>query len=215
MGYIYKITNSVNNKCHIGKTENSIEKRFAEHKKDAFRERTENRPLYKAMRKYGVGSFSIEEIEEVQDSQLLCERECYWINYFNSFHYGYNATRGGDGKPYVDEEKVINALKEYPCYAEVARQLGYSVDSVRKIAHKHNIAFDPMLSSHFARINPQKPVEQWSKDGKYIQRFESTRQAERWCFENGYKKSTNGGHISECALGKRKTAYTFIWKFAE
>ena len=31
MGYIYKITNKINNKIYIGKTENSIQHRFQEH----------------------------------------------------------------------------------------------------------------------------------------------------------------------------------------
>ena len=37
MSYIYKITNSINDKIYIGKTEQSIEKRFKEHCIDALR----------------------------------------------------------------------------------------------------------------------------------------------------------------------------------
>lgn len=33
MGYIYKITNLINNKIYIGKTERTIQQRWAEHKK--------------------------------------------------------------------------------------------------------------------------------------------------------------------------------------
>ena len=63
MAYIYKIINDVNDKIYIGKTECSIEKRFKEHCKDAFKERNEKRPLYAAMKKYGIDHFHIEEIE--------------------------------------------------------------------------------------------------------------------------------------------------------
>lgn len=38
MAYIYKITNDINQKVYVGKTEFSIEKRFKEHCADAFRE---------------------------------------------------------------------------------------------------------------------------------------------------------------------------------
>ena len=55
--YIYKITNNINNKIYIGKTNLTIEKRFKEHCRDAFRERNEKRPLYAAMRKYGIQKF--------------------------------------------------------------------------------------------------------------------------------------------------------------
>ena len=36
MAYIYQITNDINNKIYVGKTEFSIEKRFKEHCSDAF-----------------------------------------------------------------------------------------------------------------------------------------------------------------------------------
>ena len=96
-GYIYKITNKNNNKVYIGKTLHSIEKRFKEHCQDAFREKKEKRPLYTAMRKYGIESFSIEIIEETS-IEKLSEKEIYWIEIYDSYHNGYNATRGGDGK---------------------------------------------------------------------------------------------------------------------
>ena len=46
MAYIYEIINDINDKKYIGKTEFSIEKRFKEHCRDAFKEGEEKRPLY-------------------------------------------------------------------------------------------------------------------------------------------------------------------------
>ena len=74
MAYIYKIVNDINDKVYIGKTENSIEKRFKEHCKDAFRNRNEKRPLYSAMRKYGIEKFHIELIEKTNIPE---EREIF------------------------------------------------------------------------------------------------------------------------------------------
>lgn len=95
MAYIYQIINDINNKIYIGKTEFSIDKRFKEHCSDAFKERNEKRPLYSAMRKYGIEHFHIELIEETDNPE---EREKYWIEQKQSFKNGYNATLGGDGK---------------------------------------------------------------------------------------------------------------------
>lgn len=77
MGYIYKITNDINQKSYIGKTEYSIEKRFKEHCSESEQERSWNRPLYRAMRKYGIEHFSISLIEETDNT---AEAEQYWIS---------------------------------------------------------------------------------------------------------------------------------------
>lgn len=39
MAFIYKIKNNINNKCYVGKTEESIEKRFSQHISESKRER--------------------------------------------------------------------------------------------------------------------------------------------------------------------------------
>ena len=60
MPYIYKITNDINNKVYIGKTLSTIDKRWKEHQRDSQKRRCEQRPLYSAIRKYGIEHFHIE-----------------------------------------------------------------------------------------------------------------------------------------------------------
>lgn len=65
MGYIYKITNKINHKMYIGKTNYADPyDRFKEHIRDSKKERCKNRPLYRAMNKYGLENFEFEVIEE-------------------------------------------------------------------------------------------------------------------------------------------------------
>ena len=108
-GIIYKITNNINNKVYIGKTLNSLEHRFNEHKRDSRKESCEKRPLYSAMKKYGVENFSISLIEEVP-IDVLSEREFYWIEQYSSYRNGYNATKGGDGKQLYDYEAIVEGF---------------------------------------------------------------------------------------------------------
>lgn len=58
MAFIYKITNDINQKIYIGMTERTIKERFKEHCQEYKRERAEKRPLYSAMKKYGIEHFS-------------------------------------------------------------------------------------------------------------------------------------------------------------
>ena len=110
MPYIYQIVNDINDKVYVGKTNFSLEKRFKEHCKDAFNRKYEKRPLYSAMRKYGVEHFHIELLEETDNPE---EREKYWIEQKHSYENGYNATKGGDGKSYLDYDLIVNLYKQY------------------------------------------------------------------------------------------------------
>lgn len=72
MTFIYKITNDINQKVYIGKTEKSIKERFKEHCRDYKYPRYEKRPLYAAMKKYGTEHFHVELVEETDNPE---ERE--------------------------------------------------------------------------------------------------------------------------------------------
>ena len=93
MPYIYKITNDINNKIYIGKTSTTVEQRWSEHKADFNCQSKQHRPLYSAMRKYGLEHFSISQIEEVDTDDIACEREIFWIEHYGSFKNGYNVSR--------------------------------------------------------------------------------------------------------------------------
>ena len=122
---IYKITNTINNKCYIGKSSN-IEERWKYHKKRYNDIKEYNKPLYRAFRKYGINNFLFEIIELINNDykKLSDEREKYWIKYYNSYgSTGYNGTEGGDGgitvtnprQTYgkITNEEVIYLRKRY------------------------------------------------------------------------------------------------------
>lgn len=132
MAYIYKITNDINNKIYIGKTLFSIEKRWKEHCSEYSQQRVENRPLYRAMNKYGIKHFYIEPIEECSNDAVN-EREKYWIEYYGSFKYGYNATKGGDGKPYCDYDLVFALWNEGLTITAISEKLNYDVSHCSEI----------------------------------------------------------------------------------
>lgn len=217
MSYIYEIVNDVNGKRYVGKTEFSIEKRFKEHCRDAFRERNERRPLYRAMKKYGVEHFHISLLEETDNPE---EREIYWIKEKDSYHNGYNATLGGDGKKYLNYQEVIDKYKELENCAEVSRVLGISRAYVADILKKNNIQV--VSSCEITKRKNFKRVGMFIKDNPpvFIKEFSSYYAAARYLKESGiisYQASIKSAksHISSVCRGKRKSAYGYYWKLLE
>lgn len=207
MPYIYKITNKINGKVYIGKTLNSIQKRWREHLNDSKRRRYEKRPLYSAINKYGEENFEIEQIEECS-YDILNERECYWIEYYGSFKNGYNATIGGDGKRYLDYELIYKTYLATKSIKETAELCNCNRDSVQKILDIYGITKEIRIQNGKNQIiKAGHPVAKIDKDtNKVIAIYETVAAAER---ENPKSK----GHISDVCKGKRKTAGGYKWKY--
>lgn len=143
---IYKIENLINGKCYIGQSK-YIEKRWINHKSDAFNSAQKDRyeyPLYRAIRKYGLENFSFEVIEECKIEELN-EREIYWIGYYHSLTNGYNQTLGGQSAPYSKLSlEEVTAIKN--------RLLNFqNGDSHKKIAEDYNVSTDTIQAINVGR----------------------------------------------------------------
>ena len=211
-GNIYKIINDINNKVYVGKTLHTIEKRFAQHIVDSKRIQNKNRPLYAAINKYGIEHFHIELIETV-DSTILNQQEKYWIEYYNSYHYGYNATYGGDGKILYDNnirQQMVQNYKNGLLITEIASKYNCDVSIV------HKAIVDAGL---FTRRNGYERLMigiAAYKDNELIKTFKSHKAAGEWLYQNGYTQTHNWDNIS-ATLGRarknpNRTAYGFKWK---
>lgn len=206
MAYIYRIWNDINGKDYIGKTLNTIESRWKEHCSDYKRSRCEKRPLYEAMNKYGIEHFHIEQIEECS-SDSLSEREIYWIEQYGSFVNGYNATRGGDGKFYVDVDIIYNLWREGNNIAQIHEITGYDKQTISIHLKNKDVSSDEIENRR--QEQQRKVVLQLDKNtNEIINIFPSIKAAARSINKNHY-------HISDVCNGKRKTAYGYKWKFQE
>lgn len=110
--FIYKITNLINNKIYIGQTIKSLEKRLQCHFYDS--KYKKNSHLLKAIAKYGIRNFIIDEIEKCNSTEHLNKREQYWIKKLNSQNrlIGYNITNGGCGtRGYIFTDDVKEKIR--------------------------------------------------------------------------------------------------------
>lgn len=212
MGYIYKIINDINDKVYIGKTEFNIKKRFKEHCQDSKRG-YENRPLYKAMNKYGIEHFSIEKIEECNN---LEEREKYWIKYYNSFENGYNATLGGDGKSYINYEIIIDLFLKGLNITEIANKTGHDKGHISQILKEKGNISQNDINIQSIKTQEKQVIMLDKRTKQEIQRFKSVAEASQYCINNNLSKDNIKGisaHISQCCNGIRKTAYQHCWLY--
>lgn len=203
MGCIYCITNLINSKKYIGKTTSNIEERFKQHCCDAFKERCEKRPLYDAMRKYGVENFKVQKLEVV-DNDKLSEREIYWIRELQTYgSNGYNATRGGDGSILYDHREIIDLYNLGYSPNNIASKMKCDASTVRKV-----------LKASGVKLNKCKKVDQYDMAGNYIQTFQSFDSAYQWLVNHGIIDCKTGhSAISLVCSGKRKSAYRYKWKY--
>lgn len=214
-GMIYLIENKINGKKYIGQTTLSVHKRWLNHCKDA--RMGNDRPLCRAIRKYGQNNFIVSTIEVV-DIQVLSDREKHWITFYDTYHGdGYNATLGGEGTLTVDRDKVIQLYEQYQNQNEVARQLNIHRDTVRDILNSCHIS---TLSSEEVNKNRGNRVSAYDyKTHEFVKSFDSQLQAGRWLAEQGKTKIAKLTHLSyvigRVAQGKdnRKQAYGYIWKY--
>ena len=90
-GHIYVITNLINGKQYVGQTSRNIDTRYYEHCYD----NRSTSAIHAAIVKYGVKNFKVEELEEV-DITEMDSKEQYWIAKLNTFKDGYNKNIGGN-----------------------------------------------------------------------------------------------------------------------
>jgi group I intron endonuclease len=201
---IYKLTNLINKKIYIGKT-NNLDRRLHEHQKSK-----NNQIIHKAIKKYNWNNFDIEILAEfeVVDNLELLALETAFIEYFKSLtsQWGYNVCLfSNDSSGIIRSEEFKEKIRKMNLGKRLSeehkRKIGLSVKGCK---HPHSLETIIKLS---------KPVKQIDKNtGKIIKIWSSATEACR---------SLDKGTSLICAVaGKKivggyipKHAYGFIWEY--
>lgn len=106
MFYIYKITNKINNKIYIGKTNNPYQRihshlHFARHgnTNEFYKNNGKYNYIHRSITKYGKDNFTFEIIDQNEDEDIIFALEIFYISKYQTqnIKYGYNMTKGGEG----------------------------------------------------------------------------------------------------------------------
>lgn len=199
MGYIYKITNNINKKVYIGKTEGDVALRWHQHiynmNNGVFYH------LYNAMRKYGIQNFSFDVLESDVLSQNINDREQFYISQYDSLNNGYNMTIGGDGVTKYSHEDIKNKFLELNNISQTALFFNCSENTVRRTLKEYGI-YNNFNNALFAK----KVVQYDLKKDEVLNIYNSLGEA---------AKAVNGTPqgISSACRKEVKQAYGYRWKF--
>lgn len=222
--YIYKYENKINGHSYIGQT-NNIDKRKREHRNASQNpnHKDYNLPIHRAITKYGEDNFIFSILEECS-SQVVNERERYWIAYYNSYSKGYNATIGGQDGGGYNGKKVLafdyqdNYVKSFDNAKQAAIELGLGYGVVQQVLHQQRKSCrgyqlkyeeDPReITVYNSRQGGTISILQFDKNNNFIKEWKSAAEA-------GRTLKLDNSSITKCLKGKIKSCGGFIWKYKE
>src|SRR5258708_1318781 len=123
-GYVYLITNTINGKVYVGQTTATLATRWRQHKWEG-KQQDASMLISRAIRKYGIEAFNIQEINKAYSQNELDALEIEAIRQYDSTNRnkGYNVLIGGRTLS-VEERKLKGAKRRgIPRSEEVRKKI--------------------------------------------------------------------------------------------
>jgi group I intron endonuclease len=194
---IYKITNILNGKIYIGYTTLSILIRFKTHVNKS--KSGSDFLLHKAIRKYGVENFTIEQICECKNFKGLKRMEIFFIKKFNSFYKynkGYNMTKGGDGNDMNDEIKKKIGMSNKISWNKKVED-GYLMPKEQREKISLNHARTKLSIEHKIKLSKSNKDRIWTKESILKLKHSQTGKRHSEETKNKMRLSQKGKHIGK------------------
>lgn len=184
--YVYQITNLINGKYYIGKhsTDDIDDNYFGS-----------GTLLRAAFKKYGKGNFEkyVLQFCDTEEDAYKLEGELVTTDQIND-PMCYNMTTGGLGAG--SGEGSHRYGKTHSDETKIKMGVGHKG---RRLSEKH--------IAEITSRNSKRVAQKDKLTGRIIRIFNSASEATRFLHKRGF------GSISNCATGKRKTAYGYKWEY--
>lgn len=178
-GYIYLLTDKRNGKQYVGKHVGTETNYFSG-----------GIIPNKIAKKYGKETFTKIILEDnILDENLLCIKEKYYIEKYNTFKNGYNLSEGGDGggswlikKTKKEKERISNIKREKNLGRKFSKETLEKMSLAKKgkpltEEHKKNISFSQSGENHpwFGRKHTEESKRKMSETRKGVKNPEHSK----------------------------------------
>ncbi|RAP50214.1 MAG: hypothetical protein BZ138_06895 [Methanosphaera sp. rholeuAM270] len=226
-GFIYLLTNKINEKKYVGQTSKTVEERWKRHVSEAHSYiinpdgKAYTAAMDQAIAKYGEENFTVSELECCL-IRVLDNREIYWIQQYDccvldNKGNGYNVSRGGAGyrKHILDEKRIVEDYLKGTSLVCLGEDHGVLADSIKSVLLKNRVPLrDKEELIEQQRLQYGQTVKQLDDDGNVLREFNSQAHAADWIVEQGLStassKSVRVNIKNSFFTGHR--AYGFHWK---
>lgn len=220
MGFIYCITNKINNKKYVGATKRTVSHRKNEHKRDAF-VKQKTMLIHVAMRECGWDNFVFTTLEE---TDAIESRERFWIKKLNTISpNGYNETNGGNhlfgienmfyNKHHKEETKEKISLKNKGRIQSEEEIMNRKIINSRERNPFYGKTHSPENKKRMREIKQKKNITAYNEHTEIF--FRTMENAVNYVFENKLCKTKKYRTVSDfisLAINKNKVAYGFYWR---
>ena len=211
--FIYKVTNTKNDKIYIGATTKSLEDRKKDHLKKS--NKGKSYAFQNAIATFGEDAFKWEQIDTAVTTDELAKKEKEYILEYNSKEQGYNSDSGGGIQKTVYQYdtgtgKLVDKYSNLTLAGAVIglnkQDLSSVCLSVNKVCKGFYWTYDYVDEFIPQKDNRRKKVIQYNIQGEFIDEFVSVSEAAKL---TGYNKSS----IAKVCRGERKSCGGYLWKY--
>ena len=215
MGIIYCIHNLTTGKKYIGQTVEKLQRRVFRH----FRTINETK-ISRAIQKYSKYNFVYGRVEEVEDTNILDEREKYWIQYYDTVNDGFNIKEGGKcSRGFKQSQISIEKRRQKLLGKTLSREHKQKISKAHKgkvlsketvnkmIAYRTGKNLTKSCKEKISKSHCKNTYELKNKDGTIL----IIKNLSKFCKENNLSQS----YFTRILKGERKTYKGWIIKILD
>lgn len=226
---VYKISFG-DNKCYVGSTTITFKKRLSIHYLDLVNNNHCNTTLTRCFNKYKDNIiFEIIEIINKEELHNILIREQYWIDFYNSYHEGYNEVQfAGHTTGFKMPEEIVEKrrkkylqynlngdfIKEWNSLTDIVKEFGgfASKDVLKDSFHSaYGYLWRYKLdNNYFLKIDSYKDktaykILMYDSEGNFVKEYNSLLEAAKHL-------NVDTGNISRALKKDNNMAFGYIWK---